>query len=163
MRLSLSKKSKEIISFSLLLLVGAAIYFYSARYDEVMMKNDPTDAFLPQVCGVAIALLSAVRIVQCVRRKDPEYVKKQEKKQTNLDSVRGVGSIVLIFLYVICYRNVGFLLSTMVYLFAQLTLFTVKGKRHWVLTAVISIGLPLLLHVLFVELLNFMLPAGIIG
>jgi len=164
MKLKTSKKGTDILSSILLILLGAFIFFYAIRYHEVMLTNDLTDAFLPQVCGGAIAVLALVRLIKCLLNKDEKYCASHEVERGEItDLLRGLGSIALLGAYVFTYRNLGFLVSTALYLFIQLTLLTQKGKRHWLLTVIISIVLPALLYLLFVKVLNYTLPTGILG
>ena len=80
-----------------------------------------------------------------------------------MDLVRGLVTIGLLLFYVATFRWLGFLISSILYLFAQLMVFTKKGKRRWLLNGIISVALPGVIYVLFVYVMNYMLPMGILG
>ena len=164
MKFKFSKKEADILSSPVLIAFGVVVYIISMSYNIVRMENDLTDAWLPKVCGGAIAILAAVRLVGALLNKDANYAKRVERSAEDIsDTLRGAGSVLLLLLYVFSYRSVGFIISTAVYLFVQLTIYTEKGKRHWLLTVAISVLMPILLYLLFVKALNYTLPTGILG
>ena len=66
-------------------------------------------------------------------------------------------------LYVIAFEPVGFLLSSMVYLFAQILLMSNRDNRRPVLFAAISVALPVGIALLFAYVIKMPLPVGILG
>ena len=72
-------------------------------------------------------------------------------------------TFVLLALYVLLMKSVGFVLTTIVYLFLQTLVLTPKGKtRIWfaaALSAVLAVGI----YLIFSRLLNVPLPAGILA
>jgi len=159
-----SKKGVDVLSSLIMLAAGIAIYIISMPYQVEIFQYDPTDAWLPKVCGGAIALLSAVRLILSLCNKDEAYAKRSAAtKEGSSNMIRGISSIVLLLFYVLCYGSLGFLLSTAIYLFVQMTFFTEKGQRHWLRTAIISVVFPIMVYLLFVKVLNYTLPTGILG
>ena len=65
--------------------------------------------------------------------------------------------------YVLAFEPVGFLLSSIIYLFAQILLMSNQENRKPVLFAIISILLPLAVDILFVFVIKMPLPRGILG
>ena len=72
-------------------------------------------------------------------------------------------SIPLLLAYAYSMKPVGFLLSSMVYLFLHMLLLTVNKKRNYLLLAVLAIIVPCIIYFCFVKLFYLMLPVGILG
>ena len=161
----MSKKNKDILTGLVLLILSVSMAFYSLEYrNSSTFDTDVGSNFLPMVCSIAIAVLSSIFIISAVFNKDEAYNKKVPlMKSSRLDMARCIASIVLLLVYVICFRPVGFLLSSVVYLFLQITIFTTKEKRDWIAIIITSVTLPVVSYFLFVHVLNYMLPAGILG
>lgn len=163
----MSKKNRDIIIAFILLAFGAVAFVESMQYSGLAdMEFDPGPAFLPMLCSGAIVLFSIIFLITCLIKKDPAYVKKEDRAEEvtahKMDMVRLIVTMVLLFLYVATFMELGFLISSVIYLFFQQLIFTTKENRKLWLTAVISIGLPLLCQIFFVNVLNYMLPMGVL-
>lgn len=66
-------------------------------------------------------------------------------------------------LYMIAFQPVGFVVSSIVYLFLQMLLLSDKTNRKILLFAVIAIILPVAVDALFVYVIKMPLPVGIFG
>ncbi len=60
-------------------------------------------------------------------------------------------------------EKVGFLISSIVYLFAQMVILAPKEKRNFLLLAVIAVVFNIVVYFIFRNALNVMLPKGILG
>ncbi len=161
----MSKKMRDIILFVVLILFGTAATIYAYRYqNSSSFVNDLSSAFLPQISSGLIIIFALLGLINAVRNKNEEYCKKvpfefEDKK----DLLRGLASIVLMLFYVLTFNGLGFIVSSIIYLFTQLMLLTTKGNRHWIRNAMIGIGLPIVCYCFFVFGLNYILPTGILG
>ena len=61
------------------------------------------------------------------------------------------------------FQPVGFIISTMVYLFLQILVLVPKEKRSWPLTVIISVVSPIAIYALFTYAISSPLPKGIWG
>jgi len=156
---------KDIITAVVLMIFGGGMALYSLEYrNSSTFETDVGSNFVPMVCSLSIALLALVILVSALRNKDEAYNRNVKvETASKVDFMRCAASIVLLLLYVACFRPVGFLISSIVYLFVQITIFTTRENRRWLPIIIVSVGLPVCCYLLFVHVLNYMLPAGILG
>ncbi len=152
----MSEKTKGIIT-SILFLVFSAVMIVFARQYKPMMKNDLGSGFFPMVVGIAMCVLSVLRLVLAIREKEGTV------KKSGDDLMGGLATTILIGGYCIAFNPVGFILSTVVYLFFQILILTPKEKRSWPVTIAISLIAPVAFYVLFVYAINTPLPKGLLS
>ena len=152
----MSEKTKGIIT-SILFLAFSIVMIVFARQYKPMMKNDLGSGFFPMVVGIAMAALSVLRLILAIREK------KGEVKKSGDDLMGGLATIILIGGYCIAFNPIGFIISTMVYLFLQILVLTPKEKRSWPITIAISVIAPIVFYVLFVYAINTPLPKGLLS
>lgn len=75
----------------------------------------------------------------------------------------GLVTLVLIALYIVCMRPLGFILATFLYLCAQLFLFVSPRKRRTAFILLLSAVFSASVYFLFKYAFSVMLPAGILG
>ena len=75
----------------------------------------------------------------------------------------GVVTIVLMAAYMAIFESVGFVFSSIIYLFLQITWLSDDTNRKPVLFAIISVALPLAVSALFSFVIKMPLPQGIWG
>lgn len=152
----MSDKKKGIIT-SILFLAFSIVMIVFARGIKPMMKNDLGSGFFPMVVGIAMCALSVLRLVLAVREKEGVV------KKTGDDLMGGLATTILIGGYCIAFNPVGFIISTMIYLFFQILVLTPKEKRSWPVTIAISLIAPVAFYVLFVYAINTPLPKGLLS
>ena len=87
----------------------------------------------------------------------------KKKEGVEFDKLGGIGTVVLMFSYMLALEPLGFILSSIIYLFLQITLMSNKNNRKLPLLAIISIVLPIAVSALFCYVIKMPLPKGIIG
>ena len=152
----MSDKKKGIVT-SILFLAFSIVMIVFARSIKPMMKNDLGSGFFPMVVGIAMCALSLLRLVLAIREKEGAV------KKSGDDLMGGLATTILIGGYCIAFNPVGFILSTMVYLFFQILILTPKEKRSWPITIAISLIAPVAFYVLFVYAINTPLPKGLLS
>ena len=135
----MSNKEKNLV-VSLVFMAFGIFLFVESMGIKHMMKNDVGSAFFPKVVAVAITGVSVIRLIMTLR--EPAG----ERKKSNSDLKGGWLTIVLIAAYVMAFQPVGFIISTMVYLFLQILVLVPKEKRSWPLTVIISVVSPLAIY-----------------
>ena len=150
----MSEKTKGIIT-SILFLAFSIVMIVFARQYKPMMQNDLGSGFFPMVVGIAMAALSVLRLILAIREKKGE--------KSGDDLMGGLATTILIGGYCIAFNPVGFIISTMVYLFLQILVLTPKEKRSWPITIAISVIAPIAFYVLFVYAINTPLPKGLLS
>ena len=151
----MSEKKKNILTSVVFLLFGGFVYAQSLGIRH-MMKNDVGSAFFPKVVAVAMILFAVIRLLQTLRMHETDG-----KKESESDAKGGWLTVALIIGYVAIFNPVGFILSTMAYLFLQILVLTPAEKRKLPVIALISVVAPLLIYVLFVYVINTPLAKGI--
>lgn len=152
-----SVKKKNLAISIVFLLFGAFVYYQSLGI-KTLMSNDVGSAFFPKFIAISIIVIAVIKIILTL--KDRSVIKRQESK-TDLSG--GWLTILLLGVYVIVFAEVGFLISTAVYLFLQILLLTPKDKRRYPLLAIISVATPIFIYTLFVYIIRMPLPKGIFG
>ena len=152
----MSNKEKNLV-VSLVFMAFGIFLFVESMGIKHMMKNDVGSAFFPKVVAVAITGVSVIRLIMTLR--EPAG----ERKKSNSDLKGGWLTIVLIAAYVMAFQPVGFIISTMVYLFLQILVLVPKEKRSWPLTVIISVAAPIAIYALFTYAISSPLPKGIWG
>jgi putative tricarboxylic transport membrane protein len=160
----------SLISGAIFLAFGIYLYFSGIGFEGRMrppMNGDVGPAFMPKLIGIFIMLLSLGLLLSnlipyLMKRKAGTAVSEPRQKATF--SVKVVLTVVLMFLYMLLLSPVGFILSSIAYLFAQMAVIegTLTRKKCLVFGS-ISVVSPVLIYLVFVHVFSLMLPAGILG
>jgi len=152
----MTDKKKGIIT-SVIFLVFSIVMVVFARQIKPMMQNDVGSGFFPTVIGFAMCAISVLRLVMAVREKEGEA------KKSGDDIKGGLETLILVGAYCIVFSSVGFIISTIVYLFLQILILTPAEKRSIPITIAISLIAPFVIYAMFVYLINTPLPKGLFG
>ena len=152
----MTNKLKGIITSILFLAFSVVMIVFATQY-KPMMKNDMGSGFFPLVVGIAMAALSVLRLILALREK------KGEVKKSGDDLMGGLSTIILIGGYCIAFSPVGFIISSIIYLFLQILVLTPKEKRNWLVISIISVVAPIAFYALFVYAINTPLPKGLLS
>lgn len=168
----MSKNKKDLIA-GIVLLVFCIAYFAMTSNIKVFtgVGAPPISARdMPRVWSIVLGVLAIILIARSIISGQKEIVEKEEKAASPMvwikDNYAVLGSFVALFLYAILIKKVGFLICTAIYLPVQIQLLTDKekrGKRNYIMTAVISVAFTVLSYVVFFKLLNVPLPRGILA
>jgi hypothetical protein len=72
-------------------------------------------------------------------------------------------TICLLLIYAAGIAVIGFLIATSIYLFCQISLMRMNKKSNIPLVAAVSIGISVIVYMLFTKVLYVMLPQGPLG
>ncbi len=152
----MTSKTKNLIVSVFSLCIGAFLF---ANSSEILpgMRNDMGSGFFPKV--VALAIIAVALLLLVMSLKDKERGTKEFKG----DILGGVFSIVLILAYVCAFQSVGFIISTVLYLYLQILVLTPSEKLNLPFLCGFSFAVPLGVYALFVYGLNTPLPIGMFG
>lgn len=152
----MSDKKKNIITSVLFLTFGAFVFWQSMGIKHVM-NNDVGSAFFPKVISVAMMVVALIRLIMAVREKETA------PKDSDSDVKGGFMTILLLCSYVLAFQPVGFIISTVVFLFCEMLVLTPKEKRNLPLIGGLSVIAPIAIYALFVYAINTPLPKGLFG
>ena len=171
------QKIKKDFIIGLFFLVLGLLYFFSAfsigTYKGYASQNI-SSAFIPKVLGIFLVLLSASLLLQTymvwcrlkAARKagretadpNPGFLFFKPEEIRSFLAVFGV-----LIVYITLLEPVGFLLTSVFFLFAAIKIMAPEGKFNWQVTAIISLVVPVCVYGLFVYGLDMVLPSGILG
>lgn len=155
------KKCRELI-LGVVMLAFSGFYLYFTLQIKTRPKLTPTYAnarIMPTILGVLLAIVAIVCIVQGVR-KMMSREKEEAAEKTDITTV--VLTFAVIINYILSMQPMGFIYSTIVYLFLQMLVLAPSEKRNYLLFAIISVVFTAFLFVAFRIGLTMMLPRGLI-
>ena len=159
------KKCRDLILGIVLLALGIA---YTVMADQIKRGNKLVQRnvgdfaharIIPTLLGILLIALAVVLIIQGVmhlRKDEHEEVKKMSK----VDMFSILLTFAAMILYIIILPQLGFMLSTMIYLFGQITILAPKDKRNYLLFAIVAVVFTIIAFVAFRIGLTQMLPRG---
>jgi putative tricarboxylic transport membrane protein len=163
------KKYGDLISGSFLLILSVAM-FIASFYVKRLTISSIGSGFVPQVVAVLLAIVSIAIIRHGIIavRNNPKAEKKKSaiKKDSKEEKLNVTGvliTLVLIVIYIATLASVGFLITTAMYLFLQITALATKEQRKIPLFIIISILTSTSVYFIFIKVFHLMLPSGILG
>lgn len=142
--------------------IFAAVYFIMAlsipKFNDGFVSSD----FMPKLYGVLLMILSVIQVLQGVSRvkKEPRETKETEKKSGIPMAPEVLLTFLFLILYVVILKPLGFLIATILFLLAMITMFTPKESRSFLRTVLISVIFSVVVYLIFVKGLSLTLPEG---
>ena len=144
------------------LVLAVAMFVMAGALPPSLMGGLGSD-FMPKVLAMAMAVLAVIQIITGLRKMKLEYTLDQLKEEFKPEYWRVLVTILAFTVYVVVLSSVGFMISSVVYLIVQMTVLAPKEKRNYLLFAVISVAVSVVVYYLFRNGLNVLLPAGLLG
>ncbi len=140
-------------------------YLYEAfkvRVFAAMGKAIVDSTTMPKIWAVCLLLLSLCLIVRSLRTKESKKAKASRlslgelvKKNTEV-----IWTFIALLLYIACLHFLGFILSSMLYIFAQTIILMPKAERSYVKAGIMAVVCSVAAYMIFVHLLAVLLPVG---
>ena len=162
------KKYRDII-LGVAMLAFSGFYLSVAQNIKTRPKLTPSYAsakMVPILLGVLLAILSVICIIEGVYK-----MKKYGTTMTNAkagasqaagDAFAVIATFALMIVYALALPTVGFCLSTMVYLFLQISLLAPAKKRNMKMYAIVAVVFTMFVYFTFRVGLSMLLPRGVI-
>lgn len=160
------RKCKDLV-LGVAMLLFSGFYLFYAQQIQTRPKLTPSYAsaqIVPTLLGVLLAALAVICIVQGVRK-----LKAPVPAEGEADNAAGKGDIMAVVLtfaviigYMMVLSELGFCLSTILYLFLQMLILAPREKRNYLLFALVAIVFTAIVFVAFRIGLQQLLPRGII-
>ncbi|GHV34886.1 hypothetical protein FACS1894187_06430 [Synergistales bacterium] len=131
--------------------------FFQSRNISPIIAKEVGSGFVPKIVAAVFMSLSMLLLVLTLLKE-----RKVAAAKTNEDIKGGVLTILALIAYVFLFDGLGFLLSTALYLFVQITILSDAKNRRLPLFCVISVVTPTIIYFLFVKGFDLILPAGIL-
>ena len=155
----MANKTRDILCSIIVLAFGAAVIYFVKDVRRVI-RSDVGSAFVPTLIGWCIVATGACKLFYSIFT----GLKEENKKIVfDQDFFGGIGTVVLMVLYMLAFQPVGFVVASAVYLFLQMLLLSDRTNRKVILFAVVSVLLPLAVDALFVFVIKMPLPVGVFG
>ena len=159
------KKCKDLI-LGIVMLLFSGFYLFYAQQIKTRPKLTPSYAsarIMPTLLGVLLAVLSVFCIIQGIRQmRAPEKQDAKAKKLDRGDVMAVVFTFAVIIGYILIMPILGFILSTVIYLFLQMLILAPAEKRNYVLFAIVAVVFTAIVFVAFRIGLQQLLPRGVI-
>ena len=143
--------------------LGAAVIYLAKQLPKSrVMKIGPD--FMPTVIGVLILILALMLLFSSLKNFRRNAAKAEAMPADTSDYKRVLASLVLVVIYVNILAPVGFILSTLGYLFLQIIVLAPNDRRsakNIMLYAIIDVVFVLIVFFPFRYGFKIVLPAGI--
>ncbi len=155
----MTEKKRNLICSILFFIIGLFLYFEASQIHAIMAK-DLGSGFFPKVVAVAMIIIAVVEFIYTFLFSTPQ---ENKKENTEDQDVKGLILTILCMAgYGFLLDELGFIISSSLYLFLQMTVLSTQKNRKLPLFAVISILSTLAIYGVFVYLIGMPLPVGIL-
>jgi len=167
--------SKREIGTGIFFLVLAALYFWGSLYISTFdpfAKGGLDSRSTPQMLSILVAGLSIIHIATNLlklKKAEPEAGSGAQAGKAAFKFERSQRlmaiTVLLICAYIFCFTRLGFILSSILFLLAEIfLLIPAENRKKWALfTVCFSVGVPVVIYFLFTKLLSMFLPRGLLG
>ena len=157
-------QKKDIQSSVVIIIFAIAFYLFS-------FKIQPTTSdvlgsrFFPQAAAVLLVILNVVQIFRALTTKE-KLTREQEEKIRKEDRINKplVLTTVLLFAYYFLCINIGFVITSILYLLSSSWVLMPekdrKNKKIIIIAVIVSFVVPIFLNTVFYQVFRIKLPAG---
>ena len=159
------KRCRDFILGILLLTLGIAYTVMAQQIkqgNKLIQRNVGNYAharIVPTLLGILLIILSVILIIQGARKMKQED-NEPGKQMSKVDMISIVLTFAAMILYIIILPELGFMLSTMIYLFVQFIILAPQNKRNYLVFAIVAVVFTIIAFVAFRIGLTQMLPRG---
>ncbi|MBS5520486.1 tripartite tricarboxylate transporter TctB family protein [Acidaminococcus intestini] len=150
-------RRNNIIISIIFILIGGFLY-YEASFIKILMDKDLGSGFFPKVIGISMVIMALLNF--CITLLDKRQKKQENRSQDDWKSF--ILTILCMIIYVAIFDSLGFILSTILYLFSQIIVLSKKENRNLPLFAGIAVLTAFAVYGIFVYLIGMPLPMGIL-
>jgi putative tricarboxylic transport membrane protein len=164
--------NKDLFASAFLILISVVMYAASNSIKKLTVSKIGAD-FAPKLVAIAIFILSIFYLINSVKQLKGSTTekaiemdtgaKKDQEGKKKVSPLSVIGTMGLLGLYITLLPIIGFLITTVVYLFAQMYLLADKKERKIPLFLVTSVITSVFVYFIFKSVFFLMLPAGILG
>lgn len=153
---------KDLISGFFFFALGLSLSMVSATKFSVWEKGEPQEGFFPLVTGFLMVGLGIIVAFRSYTREIHGRDKIPQKRQMeygagNFATKRLIGYLILIGLYGVFLENLGFIISSTLFLTSVLK---ILERKSWKVTLLVTMGAVMTSYFLFRFFLNVPLPPG---
>lgn len=157
------KKYSDTISGGVLLLFSI-FYLYQAYTIKVLSRDFFNSSLFPKILGVGLAVLSVIQILDSLKK--IKLSASEHEPETGVGKagvLRIVSTLIALAIYIFFLKSAGFLIMTILYVFAQILILTPRHKQKIWLIALLSVVFSAIVYGVFLYGFQLMLPRGILN
>ena len=160
----MTNKLRDYICSVLFFVFGLVMFLLARNIVPTITAHtiEVGSGYFPRFIAVAIMVIAVVMAVVTTVMKEKKSDLDEKKEEPKKDLKGGFLTMGLLIIYAFLLAPLGFLLSTAIYLFLQMLVFSNKKNRNILLFLGISIVTPVLLYSLFLYGFSLPLPYGIL-
>ena len=150
-----------VIAFSVAMLINSA----TIRVDKFSSSPVDNAAFLPRLIFgilIVIGIVLVIMGIQDIKPNRKKLLEGEALEKASKETLRSLGALLMLAAYILCFKPVGFIISSIVYLIAMMYYMTKKEDRKPILFIIISVAMTLIVYFCFKQFLYIYLPAGIL-
>ena len=155
------KKYGDLATGIVFLVIAVVFYVLAGQLPPSLLGGVGSD-FVPKILAVGTGILSVLQIISGVKTMKKDF-SGEAADEDRPEYIRVLATVAAFGIYVTVMEKVGFLISSIVYLFAQMVILAPKEKRNFLLLEVIAVVFNIVVYFIFRNALNVMLPKGILG
>jgi len=164
-----TKTQKENLwTGAVLFLYGLWMLVHSFSFTGVGRAGEPGPVLLPRIISTLLILLSILLLLTTVaglKKADKSIaIATEEKIKSSFLDKKNINILItfgLFVFYMLALAPLGFVLSSIIYVFLQMLVLSVApSKKQLLIFAIVSISVPILSYLLFVNAFSLMLPRG---
>jgi hypothetical protein len=151
-------KKWNIILALFLVFSGLFFFFESEKIGGGVKTETIAPKLIPQSCAIIMVVCSVLLIGFSLfdKKHDTEKISVFTKKNILIPF-----TMVILFCYIMILEFIGFYISTGLFLFCLMMMYDKKWNiRDLGIKSAVSIGFPLIIYLIFYQLLNIYLPTG---
>lgn len=159
----MKEKRGDIFSGIVIGVLAVVYYVYSFQIQQTT-SDVLGSRFFPQLAAILLLFLSAILIIQALRKKpEPkeEKTKSENAKKINLPLIL---TTVALFVYYILVLNIGFTITSILYLLFECWVLMPdnmkKNKKMLLLVVLVCVAVPVFLNTVFYSVFHIQLPVG---
>ncbi len=146
--------------------IGAVVYLYSdSKLPELQVGDPMGPQVFPALIGIGLLGSALLLMAETWRKRQaagalPRLDPDQGRKDVRAHQLILVGMVLWTALYYFAFEPLGYLLSTLVYMFVLLACF---NRGRWFVNAACAVGFTLVAYGVFTRFLQVALPQGVFG
>jgi len=147
-------KNRDLLSSVIWMALGA-IFVSGALQQGLMMRDIPGPGFLPFLSGLALMFVSLFVLIPALRKREKGSRSDFFPERDSLKKL--LFAVAALFAFGVALVQVGYLLTTFLFILFMMRLMQPRGWRTATLVALMTSGFS---YILFVVLLGVQLPRG---
>ena len=153
-------KRTELLTAFVFAIIGVYMVF-SSQSMTAKIANDIGPGFVPKLVGIGFILLSISKVLFTLNAKAKTV--KKSKPENRVMLIKGLATIALFSVYVVTFKYLGFILTSILYLFFEILILKWEGQKflsNLKTTVLVSVLVPTAIYFFFTVVLDLMLPSG---